>query len=651
MQRCVKDRQSLAGGLVVALLLLNCSSAGAALAAPSGSTTAPDAAAGPAENLDARVARLIEQLGASNFDDRERAQAELSRLGLDTFDALIEAQKSDDIEIQLRAKYLVRSMSVRWSAEGDSPEVVRVLKGYGDQNETERRTSLDQLGRLAERAGLIPLCRLTRFEINPELSKRAALFAIAQTEPTDAAERQRQAKTIVEAVGSSKRPAAQWLRTYAKTLENPEATLAEWDALVRNEQEVLAQQPDQTSREIVRDLFRWQVTLLQKLKRDDEAVAVIRRTINLLDGTPQQIIEVVDWLVEREAWLAVQEVADRFPDVFNDSPLLLYRLAETQLKLDKADLAKQTAARALTVHPENLDAHFLVAFRLQEKGLFEWSELEYRLVISHAPVGSVADFKVRFLLSEMLHDLAREGDAADVLQPLADLMDKDEAAKAQAVNADRDPEAIYARVNFFRAQHLAEQMKAKESLEHLHKALEYDATDADVLIALYRLPGQSEAAKAEVKAKIESAAKVYRDEIEEFSDDAEQAANEAQRALFNAQVATSCNQFAWLVGNTFGDFDEAVRASHRSIELRPKNNAGYLDTLGRCYFAKGDLASAVKYQSQAAKLDPHSRAIQRQLAQFEKEWKAQNPGKPAPDADTNAGEKKPEQQPPKTEQP
>ena len=44
--------------------------------------------------------------------------------------------------------------------------------------------------------------------------------------------------------------------------------------------------------------------------------------------------------------------------------------------------------------------------------------------------------------------------------------------------------------------------------------------------------------------------------------------------------------------------------------------AGYLDTLGRCYYAVGDYANAVKFQSQAIELDPHSGQMNRQLVVF-----------------------------------
>jgi tetratricopeptide (TPR) repeat protein len=118
-----------------------------------------------------------------------------------------------------------------------------------------------------------------------------------------------------------------------------------------------------------------------------------------------------------------------------------------------------------------------------------------------------------------------------------------------------------------------------------------------VLIGLYRLPKQTEEQRSRTQSLINHAAEESRQMIEEFPDD-----------------ATAYNQFAWLVGNTDGDVDEAIAMSHKSIEIR--RAGGYLDTLAHCYFAKGDFENAVKYQSEAAELEPHSQLISRQLNVF-----------------------------------
>jgi tetratricopeptide (TPR) repeat protein len=573
---------------------------------------------------DARVGALIKQLGAEDFTSREAAQAELAQLGLEAFDALHAAQNDNDPEISLRARYLVRSMSVRWFHESDSPEVVKILRGYGDAPDGERRNRMELLAKLPDRQGIPALCRLARFETIDVLSKYAALKVMEQPPIAEQAVRQDLASSIDAIVGNSKRAAANWLRVFAKTLLEPEASLPEWDALARAEQETMDKHPEKTSPDLVRDLYRWQVELLKRQGKDQEVIEVIRRTFTLLNGTPEQVKELVQWLIHAQKYEVVLEVAQKFDAMFAQSPELLYRLAETQLKLGQADQAKATAERALNFNPDNLEEHQHVGSKLQELGLHEWAEREFRYVMKAAPPGSVVDFKARFFLSELLHDQLKEQEAADTLKPVCDLMDKDESAKETCGRARRDPDVVYARMHYFYACALAEQQKFAEVEARLNQAVAKDPTDADALIALYRLPNQTEERKARTKTLIDSTVTIFRQQLDTYQRAAENAPTGELQNSYNFNVALMCNQLAWLVGNTYGDYQEAVKLSQRSLELRP-DYPGYLDTLGRCYYAVGDLENAVKHQSQAVKLDPNSGQMRRQLEFFLKERAAKSP--------------------------
>jgi hypothetical protein len=46
----------------------------------------------------------------------------------------------------------------------------------------------------------------------------------------------------------------------------------------------------------------------------------------------------------------------------------------------------------------------------------------------------------------------------------------------------------------------------------------------------------------------------------------------------------------------------------------------FLDTLGRCYFAAGDVENALKYQREAIKKVDYMQVMHRQLAQFEQAY-------------------------------
>ena len=573
--------------------------------------------------VEAKIAALIEQLGAEDFAVREKSQADLAQLGLAAFDALHTAQQHNDPEVALRARYLVRSMSVRWFQESDSPEVVVILKGYGELAEPERKNRMDRLASLPKGAGIPALCRLSRFETIESLSKYAALKILEQPLESDPEKQKQLREMITSVVGTSKRPTAVWMRLYAKTLADPAAALAEWDEATKAEAEVLEKNPDRTHRDIVRDLYRFQVQLLKDLKRDDEAIAVIRRTFDLLDGTTEQVTEVTDWLMERQAWPVVLELSQQWAKVFDENPLLLYRLAETHQKLQQPDKAEEIAVKALALKPENADEHLRTGYVLhEERGLVDWAEREYREVIKNTQLGSLVDFSARFRLSELLHDIGRELPAAEALQPACDLMAKDEGVR-QTCSRLRDPAGVISRMHYFFAMHLHEQGDAAKEREHLQTAIDSDPTDADVLIAMHRLPGADEAWKKMTAEKITAAATDFRTEVDGLKQLVDMTTSEAQRDQFRKQLALACNQYAWLVGNTIGNYDDAVKLSHLSLEMQP-DYAGYLDTLGRCYYAKGDLENAVKYQTEAVKLSPYSGQIRRQLDFFQKQRAAKD---------------------------
>ena len=577
-------------------------------------TKTPATEAGGGADQEAKIAKLIEQLGAGEFAAREKAQADLAKIGLEAFDAINEAQRHDDVEVALRARYLVRAMQVQWHQDSDSAEVIRVLTKYGEQSETERRSRIDRLKGLASRQGLVALCRLARFETSDELSKHAALRVLdLLPELKDEAAREDAGKKIIAGSGNGKRTATAWLRTFAKTLPDIAASIPQWEAHIKAEHELFTQFPDRTSREVVRDLYRFEVALMQGLGREPEAVAVMRKTLTLLEGTEQQLTELMDWLLERKAWPVVQEVAERFPKPFLASAELLYRLAEAQDGDGKMDVAKETAAKALALRPDDVPEHFRLGILLQERGQFTLAENELRYLLPRVTTDAYHQFRVPYALSEMLHDIGRELPAAEVAQGAVEML----AKNAQLVeNSIRPQGAWISRMHYFYALDLLEQGKLEEARKHLDDGAAADPTDADVLIALYRWPNPTPEQQASIRKLVTAAAEGFEKDMEKFKQ-----AGDTLDDNDKGNYATACNQFAWLVGNTFGDYGKAVLASHKSVDLylELRRDAGaYYDTLGRCYYAKGDFENAIKYQSQALLLQPHSGQMKRQLALFQK---------------------------------
>jgi tetratricopeptide (TPR) repeat protein len=121
---------------------------------------------------------------------------------------------------------------------------------------------------------------------------------------------------------------------------------------------------------------------------------------------------------------------------------------------------------------------------------------------------------------------------------------------------------------------------------------------------MYRLPETDAQWRAAVLARVRKLCQQFEKEIEE-----------------NPSDAPAYNQWAWLVSNTEGDYQQAIRYSHRSLELNKRGETGsasFLDTLGRCYYAAGDYENAVKYEREAIAKVNYMQVMQRQLALFEK---------------------------------
>lgn len=559
-----------------------------------------------------RVDKLVKQLGDKDYYVRQRAQDELARLGFEAFDALNAATTDEDLEISSRAKYLLRLMRVEWTAEGDSAEVKRCLRDYEFQDGRTREGKMQALAILPNGQGIAALCRLVRFEKSLLLSKAAAVALLssqAGADPPDAAT----IEIVRKALSDCKRPGAVWLHAWTRLGSEPEAVMAEWTKLIDEEQSQLRPGPPQvnesnlladTSPEIIAKLTRFQIVQLKKLGKTEDAMAAIRRLVELERGSPETLVELVVWLTEQKAWKAIDDLAQRFAPQFAADPSLQYLLAVAYSEQGEKDRAEEAANRAFRSHPgkqaKELAFHYAVAQHLRTRGQVAWARREFEHVITQGADAENDELRTssQTWLAEMLHDQGQDLDAAQTLEKLVEAIDAGKVTENEL--GGRKAGEVRARMNYFFACH----WEAKEDLakrrESLDKALKEAPDDVDVLIACYRLPEQTPEQHARVVELIQKVAAETRNLINE-----------------DPEVATFYNQFAWLIGNTEGDLDEALKFSQKSVELKP-DEAGLYDTLAHVYFAKGDLDNAVKTQTKAAEMERHSGLIRRQLEFFRK---------------------------------
>ena len=388
------------------------------------------------------------------------------------------------------------------------------------------------------------------------------------------------------------------LRTPAPA-QDPAAAGPAWNKLVDAEETVLKTAPDQTATEIVVALVRFQASRLKKIGRNEEAIAALRRLLQLEKGDPDTLVELVQWSIDQKAWQAVDELAERFAPLIAGNAALTYAMAEAQQARGNKDRAEEMAAKAWKLDPgeneEALASHYMRALGLQERGLFAWARREYRRVMAAGGGPNQRHGDVHGGPSG--RDGARPGRRPGGRRDHAECASN----PPPAVSAIRLPSA--AQMDYFFACHWKGKGDKAKARQFLETALAENPADIEVLIACYQLPGQTPEFHEKIQGLVRSEVDSVREIIEQSPD-----------------IPSNYNQLAWLVANTEGDLDEALRQSQRSLELltRTANPGGYYDTLGRVYFAKGDYENAVAYQTKAAELEPHMGLIKRQLELFRK---------------------------------
>lgn len=573
-----------------------------------------------------RIAQLIQQLGHKNFAIRERAQNELSAIGVAAFDQVYEAMNDRDLEIARRAQYLARSLNVNWAREDYSPEVRAFLTRYSKQDEDQRSSLIGQLGELTSMDAVSALARISRLEISERLSKEAALVIALNQQIGQSPESVQQIKDTISAeIGTSQRTGPVWLRLYEKSLDDPAPAVDERQALIEQELQTFVSRPERTTRHIVQDLLRWQVEQQRKLGRDDDSLATMRQVIRISQGTSSELIDITTWLLNQRGPQIVEELAEHYAEPqgkagevtgrFRDEAILLYLLAEAKLVQGKIDEATAVADQAHHMNDSLVDNVFLTAAALHNRGLIRWSEREYRRVIEKEGA-----FSPRYSawptrqLGEMLADRKRFEDAAAAYKPLIDIYD----AETRRGKTSEETEGDRSRYHYFLARAAEQRGDVEAAKAELRKANERDPFEVDVLIMMNRI-SQDPKWLEFARPKIEEARAEFKKTVEDFQKHWDFFKRNGRGVEFlGSDLRTytrELNQYAWLVGNTYGDLDHAIESSLLSLELAPGEGA-YLDTLAHCYFANKDYAKAVECQTEAVEQMPHYLEIREKYARF-----------------------------------
>lgn len=569
----------------------------------SAAETPPDAAA-----IDA----LVAELGAADFAVRETASRRLAALGLRAADALLTAaETSPDLEVSLRARWLVESLPL--VVEGDAAEAAKLLERFAGRGYGERVRIMHRLLRLDDDAGVEPLARIVQLERTPAGSRIAAALLVREWQPEDPYW-PTIAPRILAGLGSSRRPAARFLRalvTYASATSPAAASAAVDDALAaavslapgqgRADEPVGLSESESLGIARTGQIFRRHLAwILAREGRLEEALAEARRVIDFAadEADPDgQVASELAWFASHDLPRAVDLVADRLaaPDV---PPLIAYSAAVAWDRRDEPDAAARAAelaaaaSRRLAESP-GLSDRRQAAMLLARWGAADWAQREYRRLLDDHEAALTERAFAAISYAEFLHEQGRDGEAAavlgEILEPEAQLMDR------VLSQLERDPRAVRSRMLYFQAHAAADRPTQRRLLEASLRAY---AKDTETLIALYHLDDNTPAQQAEAAARVARAAEGIEAEIAALPEE-----------------PSGRNEYAWLVANTEGDVSKAMRYARESLEAS-FDNASYLDTLAHCHAAAGDLERAVRTQWLAVKQEPHNALIRRNYDRF-----------------------------------
>jgi Tfp pilus assembly protein PilF len=553
-----------------------------------------------------QVTDLIARLGSEQFSLRERAQAELENLGPAIYEEILPALRDRDPEIATRAARLIAKLRYKAAEELPEGKHREELRNYFSESDDERRNLVSQPATLSETTRIPLWCLVVRYETNEELAKLAALNILAAITPKDV-DKKPHLEQIQRLLARGRRPAAQWLLSYAKFSDDPTAYLERMQAFESQEMELYSTTARLEQRTVATRLLKHALAYASEQQQRPQSIALFKQLLEIDQPDAQSLPQLLDWVVQHQAWELMPEVEARFPKLGESTdPRVIYFLAEAALKQGNTVQLEAYLQRASEIQPQNASLHYQTAMLLYKRGLHDWVERECALILKNASSNQgIMAFNAHYLLAEIQNDQERYREAAESLTAALDLFTKSDTVREHFEDNSRiryqfSEEQLKTKRAFNRGLDAARNGEHEVAYKAFQEALSFDNHDADVLIAIYRLPKLSAEQREANRKSIRESLAMFQDQIHSDPEDSQ-----------------GYNQYAWLVANTEGDFDLALEYSLKSVELRP-NSGGLQDTLAHCYFAKQDYANAVKTQEQAARLEANSHTIKRALEKFRK---------------------------------
>ncbi|MDR0703518.1 MAG: hypothetical protein LBF88_00865 [Planctomycetaceae bacterium] len=540
------------------------------------------------------VQQLIQKLGDDSYVVRQRAEAQLLRIGAGAFAELQRARNNKDIEIARRAERLLTRFEHLFLALEDRSLHFWIAQYAFNTNITEKAGILWILSRPFYDApngeGLQTLCRVVRFDTEYSLRAEAAKCLIA----------------LPPSISSKQR---KWFRTIRETLANAGndyllQLVAEF-AQLRCELDDLKDAAEKKS---------------QSDAKQTKIPVNYPVTPNVDNSIRQRVLQLTDRVAEFQS----KPENSVFQSGNMNDILLFYALAELQ------DLSGLTVERdrsiqaALAVRTESSGNehplrmlrdkeviqpfydHFAVGRVLKQKFRLNWALRHFQLV-SEKSDHLLLKINANTQAAETLIFLRNYSEATRHFDNVIEQVGGSEYGK-MFNNAKQLSVRYHADRLLCLAQAAAEKEDWSKAMELVRQGLENDSFEVDLLILGYQLSDTDPIFREELRPKIDRA-------LQQIERNLHQQAVEPERRSW--LVAQTCNEAAWLLAGTNGDYVSALALIESALKVEPEN-CNWLDTLAHVYFLGKQYDKAVETQENIVRLAPESALFRQSLERFRK---------------------------------
>jgi tetratricopeptide (TPR) repeat protein len=534
-------------------------------------------------------------LGSGNPAQRDKAVKTLLAMGADARRAVVQATHSDDPELRVRASELL--LKLPWYLPDDSPEVRRLLDGYGQYDVEKRKEIVDSLSKLAQH-GHDALLRLIVEEPSDDVKWAiAGVVRLSFQDNVLAAFRKLDTSTqnapLLAAAGHA------WL-----PVDVPRGI-----KLLRQALALDRDRPADDGGEVEAAYDRLQNLALLDGRFADVAQLLRQRAHRGAtdeDGDPTQApLE----LFAAHAKFGPLPGFDKDLTTFNSQladPRVMFALGKTYQRCGQNVLADAVFRAAYASDMVSIEDRFNQGDFLIRQGWLELAEAEIDAIFDLAPDHStdpvfrhngpvtpdIDNANAHFRLAQIA--AARDDDfaAAENMQKALELH-----GRARGMLRGATEQALFQDIDW----HYLRAARAKNDQAGVNKYLD-NLTDVPILnpdiandvVPMLRAAGRNDQADATFK-------QVY----------------EALQAAWNhrADHPMPRNNLAWLCARCGVRKDEALKMATEATQAMP-DNAAFVDTLAEAHYQLGHYEQAAKLEAKVVAARPTDHFLRAQLKKF-----------------------------------